>query len=402
MKHLKKYDVQKQHYIAIADVLRVAAICLIAWYHFWLLSWHDPGFYVYGIYIDLWRLISSGYMMVDVILVLSGFLIALPYAEAHRNGGVGQSAIVFYQKRFWRILPSYLFVIAVTVLFFIRPNNLYASVEVGFKDIVAHLTFTHNLFPETYYQSPLPGVLWTLAVEVQFYILFPLIACGYRKRPVWVCFCLLITAVCFRGYVYRMEDTTFWVNQLPCMLDLYACGMLAAWAYVYFSAKDIKEKTRCGISILGLLCFIGMLCVLCMQDSTDYETVRHGQLAWRLPLGILTGGVLIFGGLAPCRIQKMMGNHITKFFATISYNFYIWHQFIAERLKAWRIPNYVSEMPEQVHEQPWQMQYMILCFLMGITVASIVTFLVERPIASIYRRNEGNLDIRGQEKCVSG
>jgi len=385
MKHLKKHSINAQthRYIAIADVLRVSAIALIAWHHFWQLSWLDPSFYAFGRYIDLFSLVSAGYMMVDVIIVLSGFLIAIPYAQAHCNDMNVPRPIAFYRKRIRRIIPSYLLALTITIIFYALPQGLYTSIKDGVLDLLAHLTFTHNLFPKTYFSSPLPGVLWTLAVEVQFYVLFPYIGKIYGKHPILVCVGLTIAALGFRAWVYDMQDTTFWVNQLPCMLDLYACGMMAAFVYTRASSKKMRDGWLWCMSALAVVSFAGIFQIIWIQDTTDYELLRHEQLLWRLPIGILTGMTLFFGALSHSSLQSIMGNRITKFLAEVSYNYYIWHQFLAGRLKAWRIPRYISEKPHLMGEQPWQIRYTILCFLVAGFVASIVTYTIEKPFSDL-------------------
>ena len=49
------------------------------------------------------------------------------------------------------------------------------------KDILGHFTFTHNLTAEAYIGTKFPAVLWTLAVEVQFYLIAPLVCRCFAK-----------------------------------------------------------------------------------------------------------------------------------------------------------------------------------------------------------------------------
>lgn len=370
-------------YLAAADALRVVCIGLIGWYHIWQQSWLDPGFSIGSHYVNLQQIVRNGYMMVDVLLVLSGFLLALPYARAAFSGLPRPSAKEFYVKRFWRIFPSYALAIGLVFLFGALPRREYESTGFLIKDLITHLTFTHNLSMDTYFFTPLPGVLWTMGVEVQFYLLFPLIALFYEERPGLTCLLLSLTAFCVRLWVYSTDNTVFWVNQLPCMLDLFACGMAAAWIYVRLSERSLSPALRWGMALIALLALCVIFGILYRQTLGDGDVVRRSQLVLRFPLGLAAGVFLIGGCLQPAGLSRALGNPVTRFLSGISYNFYIWHQLLAVRLKDWHIPRYTAELPNQVGEQPWQSRYTLLCFLAAIAAGTVFTYLWERPI---YKR----------------
>lgn len=374
---------RSRSYLAAADVLRVVCIGLVGWYHIWQQSWLDPGFHLFSHYVNLQQLVRNGYMMVDVLLVLSGFLLALPYARARQEQRIRPSFKQFYVKRFWRIVPSYVLAILLTLFLWALPQGLYETPRAAARDLLTHFTFTHNLFLDTYFLTPLPGVLWTLGVEVQFYLLFPLIALFYEERPGLTCVFLTVAALCFRLWVSQMDGTLMWVNQLACMLDLFACGMAAAWLYVRLSTREYSPGVRWLFAAGALLALLVIFQILYRQSTGDGEEVRRGQLALRLPLGLAGGMFLLCGCLGPASLSSALGNPVIRFFSAISYNFYIWHQFIAVRLKALHIPPYTSEMPNMAAEQPWMTRYTWLCFGVAIAAGAAVTYLFERPV---YRK----------------
>ena len=374
-------------YFAVADFLRVASISLVAWYHFWQQSWLSPNFSVGGKTVHLLGLVSSGYMMVDVLLVLSGFLLTLPYARARYEHRPPPSTAEFYVKRFWRIFPSYFFAIAVVFFAFALPEHSYPSAGKAIGDLLMHLSFTHNLSTYSYLSTPLPGVLWTLAVEVQFYLFFPLLMKLYRKGPAAVCAGLTLAALAARAWILlRAEDTTVLVNQLPCVLDLYACGMLAATVYVSASAKRPGRAFTRLSPILALLCFLLLLQIIYVQPYGNHVEARRQQLLWRLPVGLLSGYILLFGCLISDGLGRIVGNPATRWLSAISYNFYIWHQFLAVQLKKWHVPPYVAEKPNAAAEAPWQQQYSILCFAAGLVLAALLTGLLEKPLVRYGRK----------------
>ena len=65
--------------------------------------------------------------------------------------------------------------------------------------------------------------------------------------------------------------------------------------------------------------------------------------------------------------------------SAISYNFYIWHQFLAVKLKEFHIPAYVSEFPQMSEGRAWQTKYTLLCFAAAFLLSAALTYLVEKP-----------------------
>jgi len=367
---------RQRHYMPAADILRVACIGLIAWYHFWQLSWLDPSFNLGHIHVNMQQMVRNSYMLVDTLLLLSGFLLCLPYARHREGRGPYPSAIEFYKRRALRILPSYLAAIFIAFFLWAIPAGRYSSGLFALKDLLSHLSFTHNLSREVLYRSQLPGVLWTLAVEVQFYLLFPLIARFFCKKPMLTCAALGLLGLFFRALAMADGDLSFWGNQLPVLLDVYAVGMFCACFYARLETHPFRR--RWPFALLALLCLVCMLQLLYLQPLGDLA--KPAQMHRRLPLALLGGGFLLFGSLAPDGLQKALGNPLTRFFSAISYNFYIWHQFLGRRLVDWRFPPYLApENPNMAYEQPWQNQYMAIAFLAASLAAVLGTYLIEKP-----------------------
>jgi peptidoglycan/LPS O-acetylase OafA/YrhL len=173
------------------------------------------------------------------MILLSGFLLFLTYGQRPMTrAGTAR----FYRKRFARIFPSY----ALCVLFFFFLNyHKYADTAHALWDLAAHLTFTHPFWYFTYYGSPINGALWTVGVEVQFYVLFPLILYLYRKKPV-----LTLAGMCLVGWGFRywaagLRDCGMAFNQLPAFMDVYALGFVGAGAYLALKSRR-EEETPYG------------------------------------------------------------------------------------------------------------------------------------------------------------
>lgn len=369
---------------AAGDLLRVVCVGMIAWYHIWQQSWLSATLNIGGHRLTLMPAVRAGYMFVDLMLMLSGFLLYLPYAN-----GKERSPREFYLRRALRILPSYWLCLAVMLAFALLQPNLTGAPPLP-VDLAAHLTFTHNLFFGTYLMSRLNMVLWTLAVEVQFYLLLPALAPLFRRRPLIVYGAMVGAALCFqRLWTAQMADTTAFVNRLPNFLDAYANGMLAAHLYARLARR---KRGRGWIAALGTAaCVLGVWGAWRLLDAqshiSGYDLMRQGQLDRRW-LFSACGALMLLGGSLSFRpVRRVCSNRVVRFLSGLSFNFYIWHQWLAVRLKEWRVPPYLAEAnPNQAGEMPWQLHYTLLCFAAAFLVALAVTYALEKPAARWGKR----------------
>ena len=370
-------------YAAAGDFVRVACVLLIGWYHIWQQSWLSPVLTLGRFRLDMTPCVRTGYLAVDIMLALSGFLTYLPYAN-DREAPANQ----FYLKRALRILPSYLLCLAVMLAQAVtRPD--FSDAPRLMKDLLAHLGFVHNLFPFSYNASRLNVVLWTLAVEVQFYLILPVLAPAFRKRPLVAYAAMTVAGMSFMFiWTAPMADTTLFVNRLPNMLVVYANGMLAAHIY----ARAARLERRALVATLGLMLFIaagwGVLRIAREQSYVSgYDNIRLGQLRWRWLYSLCGSAMLLGGSVTFAPLRALMSNRFTRFLSGVSFNFYIWHQVVSVKLKQWRIPPYAAtENPNMAGEMPWQLHYTLLCFAVALVVAVAATYLVEQPCARWGRR----------------
>ena len=376
----------KKEYLAAADFLRVFSVGLVACFHIWQQSWLDPGFRAFGVYLDLQRIIRRGYMAVDLMLLLSGFLLYLPVARAARTGAPMPDTKEFYFRRAVRILPSYLAAIGIALAFALAGGGTFASLG---KDLLAHLTFTHTFWRETYQWTALNAGLWTLAVEMQFYLLFPPLSRAFRKKP-WLTFAAMTAAgLAWCAWVLGLPDLNMTFNQLPAMLPLYACGMLSAHL---LAGREKNGGTRWPYAVGSAVCLALIVRILWSQNPANNRQLNQLQVLWRVPLGVLGGAFLWCGGQWGPGLSRAVGNPVTKYCAAISYNFYIWHQYLSVKLKEWHIPPYVTQMPQRDEGRPWQKIYTLCCFAAAFAAATVFTWLLEKPAARLLtgrRRKSG-------------
>lgn len=375
-------------HIDVLDGVRVLCVVLVAWFHIWQQGWLFPGFSLGGQYVSLSFLPCTGYVWVDGMLLLSGLLLFLPYAQA---GSRLPKTLSFYKRRLIRIVPSYLLcVIPLFVIACVR--GTYGSPAAAFKDLAAHLTFTFNLFPDTYFRSPLNGALWTLAVEMQFYLLFPLLARCFRRFP-RLTYCLMTgAALAFRWYAAQQADTSMYFNQLPAFLDVYANGFAAAMAITALRKKLGSPQdgwSRLFFTAMAALCV--WLIVISLQGQIllfDSEKIRLGQMERRFPLMLTLACFCVCAAFSCTGLRFALGNRVMRFLSSVSYQFYIYHQLLAVKIKEWGLLPSVSKEPWATGEYAWQFTYSLLCFLLALLLAALITYLFEQPVSRWLRRKQ--------------
>lgn len=378
-----KTQTPQDGYIPALDGIRVFMVFSVAAFHFWQQSWLTPAFVIFGKVYSLDYFLRSAYLWVDGLLLLSGFLLYLPYVQAAEGGKKPLPVITFYKRRMVRILPSYILCLLIMLFFEALPGRAYPSISALFADLFAHLTFTHNLFPETYLRTPLNGALWTLAVEMQFYLIFPFLARSFRKQPILTYTLMTLAAFLFRAYALTLPDKQMYFNQMPAFLDVYANGFVAASCYAAISRK-MKEDTWLRIFMTACAaCAFSMVLYLCQMQAAEssIQQIQNGQMLRRFPLSVLLSLMIIGVSLGLGGIRLLLGNKITRRLSEISYNFYIWHQVFSIWLKKWGVPASAVANPHMEGDRVWQIRYVILCFLGATLLATLTTYAVERPMA---------------------
>ncbi len=397
----------KKH-VGVLDGVRALCVFFVAWFHVWQQSWLAPNFQIFGKSVSLDFVVRSGYIFVDGLILLSGFLLFLPYARHMLLGEKRPSLKEFYIRRVARIVPSYYFAVLVMLFFVAIPQEKYASTGAMLKDVFMHLTFTHTLSTATYLQTPLNGALWTLGVEAHAYLMFPLLAWRFVKKP-WLTASLMVGAgFLFRGLVQvYVKDTAVWINQFPAFLDVYALGMLAALAYVALVKRFPRPSATLRLVATYAAYGAAQCVVLLMKHQASmngYDAIRLCQMNQRFPLALAMTVLMLGLAFSLKGVRLVFSNPVMKFLSAISFNYYSWHQVLAVWLKNWHIPPYTQPSPNQAGEQPWQLLYTLLCFGLALLLATAVTYGLEKPASAlvhkIFRRRQRTYE--GSQKDTIG
>ena len=403
---------KSEKWIPELDGLRVLMIFMVSWYHIWQQSWLTPV--IGGWSLDF--LMRSGYVWVDGTVLLSAFLLYRPYARVRLEGGPLPDAGDFYRRRARKILPGYYGILLITFLAICLPWGLYYSPQYMVKDLATHLTFTFPFFRDTYLSTPLGVACWTLAIEVQAYLLFPWIARASLKNPGKTAAALLLICGGFRTWcLWSLDEFNMVVNQLINFLDVYVLGCLLA---VAFEGLKRRERIRGSLfrgsgwaaTALFLAAFAGLMGMLRVQaassvysagsgfagwvsrvlhmasTSSNYPIIQRNQMVYRPVFALLFGALLLSAPFSLRPLRGLMGNRVTHFLASLSMNYYLAHQTVIVHMRRTGFPPSVSEQPNQAGEQPWQLQYTLLAFGLSLLAAAAVTYLVEKPVQRLMDR----------------
>jgi peptidoglycan/LPS O-acetylase OafA/YrhL len=363
-------------HLAPLDGLRGIAIALVVWYHLWLITWLAADVHVLGQTYNFNVFPETGFVGVDLFFFISGFVLFYPYAMTLFDGRPQQSLGIFAYRRMLKIVPSYYLSIA---LFIALGLTHFDSFGEGVRQVLAHAFFIHDWFDET--AGGINGVLWSLAVEVQFYVLFPAICWAFMRRPVWTAAALIVLANVYRVVVWHHPDVGREIDRLPGVIDLFAVGMLCAWSYRAIAVRAPKLASRrwlwTAIALLGfVLAYLSLWHSFVHRSDAEWETGWKVYQRPELDLAFIPaalGSLFAFPAW-----QRALANPALVFLSLISYNLYLWHQALAFATYNARVPNWIGSDPHADHT--WGVPFTIVALAFGVAVAWLITVTVEQPL----------------------
>jgi peptidoglycan/LPS O-acetylase OafA/YrhL len=347
-------------HLGVLDGLRGVAILLVVWYHLWLVSGYSwPGLPL------VQALAHNGFLGVDLFFFISGFCICYPYARA-RGGATPRPGLrEFARRRVLKIVPSYALAVAVFAL-------VYHARFDGFGDelahVLAHLTFVHVWFPATF--GSLSGPLWTLGVEVQFYVLFALLRPQIERRPLAVYAGFVAVAAAYRGYLaYAGLDTDFaFLNQLPAVLDVFGAGMLCAFAFLILRNRREPVPPSLATAAAVAASFAIVAAFIAAESAgraAGDDGVHRWLNAWRISFGPVLAVATLGLALGAPKLRNAAGGRALAWLSLVSYNAYLWNLEIAVGLRSTGLP-------------PWGIFW--LGAFATLALAALLTYGFERPI----------------------
>ena len=262
----------------------------------------------------LWRL-DMGNLGVRVFFVISGFIITtLLLSELHRRGSVSLTS--FYRRRVFRIFPAYYTFLGTVMLL-----SIFCGVEATWQKVWPAVIFLVD-----YINVPLVvGHLWSLAVEEQFYLLWPgvLILFGLRRGYV-ACIAILFAAPIFR----IVADAGPWPTNpryaFECVADALAVGCLLAILRDRMWENSLYRKfVRSPLSWLPILAALALIAV----------KQNMGVLYFTVGLSLLNIGIAIvldrYMRMPAFMIGRFLNLAPMVWLGLVSYSLYLWQQLFA-------------------------------------------------------------------------
>lgn len=281
---------------------------------------------------------------IDVLFIVSGFVVFLPtVARGGRFGSVRSYAI----RRAARLGPAYWLILAL-VLVLIALVPLVPPLGLPSAESLA----IHALFLQAPVQmvEAVPigfgvnGVVWTLSLEVAFYVLLPLVAGWYFRHPLLgLAAAAALTAVWHEAFLHFGAITDLIgldvapataatlqfsaVVQFPFYAFSFAAGMTAAWVYVRVRERGSEAPRRAGrllvLALAGLACFAYLL----SSEAEGFSGGRQSSLVAIGFSGSLAASMLLIALGRPV-VQKPFSNSPMRSLGDISYGIFLVHMVI--------------------------------------------------------------------------
>jgi peptidoglycan/LPS O-acetylase OafA/YrhL len=304
-------------HIASLDGLRGLAFLMIFFRHYGLTS-HQT---------QLWLKISAyvcdgGWMGVDLFFVLSGFLITGILLDTRERPRYFTN---FYARRALRIFPLYYTILA--VLFVMTPWLHLQWHRGHFAYLFYGGNIAYNLNPSLSQVQPMVSLvhLWSLAVEEQFYLIWPLVVMlvSSRQRLAWICGGLslggLTLRVCLLLWLPRGDAYEWCYVQLPTHLDGLLYGALAAIWIRTLPLETVLLRARkilpYALGVMGLVIAIG---------GIDFHSITMTVIGF--PALAATFTCLLLLALQQTSLINRFGNvRALRFIGRYSYGMYVYH-----------------------------------------------------------------------------
>ena len=307
------------------------------------------------------KLMPGGFIGVDIFYVISGFLITgLILREIEDTGRLDLQ--VFYQRRIKRLLPTSVFVLFVTAIvgMFVLPPITRDALG---RDLFAAATYVSNyLFAwwQNDYQNldatPSPFIhYWSLAVEEQFYVIWPifiLFLSRYGKKAIFRGI-LISTAASLVWSVYQTQTSPIWAfYSLPTRAWELGFGALL----LFVPQRMWKNRFIPWIGAIGVT-----VSVLLFNETTAFPGIN--ALLPVASTAILLGSISIW----PRFFNDISNNRLAQWLGAISYPLYLWH---------W--PALV--LPSSALGRPLRFYERLFCILLTIVLAHFTSKYIEEPI----------------------
>lgn len=251
-------NVQAGRRYAYIDVLRGMACILVLLHHSLrkapvMDGWAHLPLRIVG------AVARCGWLGVSLFLVLSGFCLYFPLMRSYMAQTASVDIASFARRRARRILPPYYAALAFCIMFIVAGNYYHDRPifnALSVVDVVRHVFLIHNFWPESF--SSINIVFWSLALEAQLYVAFPLLVYLIARHGFSpVVMGVLVLSLAWQMVVYANYGPSLdWTVQLatpyhalPARLFEFLAGMVAA----HFVTRPQPNQVRIAVAVIAIL-----------------------------------------------------------------------------------------------------------------------------------------------------
>jgi peptidoglycan/LPS O-acetylase OafA/YrhL len=270
-------------------------------------------------------LISGGFLAVDLFFVLSAFVLCLPAAVSGEFGSWRDYAL----RRAARIVPAYYVALATALILFHALAGPAADRRPPTLDgVLAHLSF---LQVEARLIGGYDGtlgfrvdpVLWTMSVEVAFYLVLPLIALGFLRRPVLWLGVAFAATVALRALALELPDSTATSDRLLSLPPMFAADFAAGMAGAWLHARGVRLK-----GWMAALAIAAAVAVLWASGDAGANAARIGArsslwLAVATPVAF--GALVLAAAASPPGWRALADNRVARWLGKVSFGVFLFH-----------------------------------------------------------------------------
>ena len=288
------------------DLLRALAVIAVVTFHF----------------NEAW--LPSGYLGVDLFFVISGFVITLQIAKRYKEGSF--SVFSFFQRRIKRILPLVTAVVLCTLLvspFIVMRAGLKTVALDANSALLCYSNIWHQLSLEGYWSEQAHNKLflhfWSLAVEEQFYLCYPIIfllAVKLKQLNSLIILILVASLTYFLWAQLTTQQNLAFFSTPTRMWQLLAGALIATQ-----HGKFVRLQGYHHLRILSLL----LLSISFLIPTTAYSGL------YCIPFTLIAGlNIIIFSNIGKQFNNKTSA--ILQHLGVISFSIYLWHWLLIRSL----------------------------------------------------------------------
>ncbi len=307
------------HHVTALDGVRGLAVAMVVCNHLLMSNSVVNGRVAQGFV----NVIGAGWVGVDLFFALSGFLITGILYDSLHDRRYFQN---FYMRRVLRIFPLYYGVLALLFVLFFRSARSLRPLYL----CLAYLTNTGLWYnhPHVRLLSDLTGHLWSLAVEEQFYLVWPLLvfAIRDRRRLVWTCVALSLGALASRLWLLHHGASVEATYKLTvCRADSLLSGAWLALIVRGNRREQVLQLAPAAFLAGAAACFAIAWKGGGFNWQQNWWVNAYGYSA----LAVASTALLAMALNGSSLVAKCMRLKVMRFLGTYSYGIYVYHPLLA-------------------------------------------------------------------------